>query len=178
MIHYLQEFEKLAKGCPERFKQLVEMRRIHVNMKDSSNTTILHVVCWCQPSLVEFLILKGAKVNARNIYGSTPLHWAQDAKTIKCLIRYGANVHTCNNQGENPLQHAVSSGRIQTIRILYEHGSRIPTISDKLLFWLVPGKIRDAYQTLNKVIALYAGMCWKRSDVGGLPSHILLGYMV
>jgi ankyrin repeat protein len=153
----------ICKEDPEKFKLLVDQGGVDVNLKDLYRNTFLHYAIWKQPTLVEFLIRKGANVNARNAFMSTPLHWTEFRHATETLLRHGADIDAVNNEGYTPLDIACIDYKPEAIQVLYEHGSR---------------RLPRGYRTLNKVIALYAGMCWKRSDVGGLPSHILLGYMV
>jgi ankyrin repeat protein len=108
------------------------------------------------------LIQKGANVNAANAFGFTPLHVAKTRHVTETLLEHGANIHALRH-GRIPLKDACYGGRTEVIRTLYAHGSRLPS---------------ERYKELDKVIALYAGMCWKRSRVGGLSSHILISYMV
>jgi ankyrin repeat protein len=214
---------KVCERYPEEVKRLVEKEGIDVNAKDSSNGTLLHYASWMQPSLVDYLIQKGANVNAATRNGNTPLHWASldqvtetllkhgadvNAKTTsentalhwtqspnmtKILLKYGADIHAFNNQGYTPLHwaetrdvieillehgadiHALKYGGVtpleyscrvrksEAIRTLYEHGSRLPS---------------ERYKDLDEIIALFAGMFWKRSRVGGLSSHILVSYLL
>jgi ankyrin repeat protein len=150
---------------PKKFKRLVEENKVDVNYKDKYGTTFLHHASWRTPSLVEYLIQKGANVHTRNECGNTPLHWAESREAIELLLKHGADIHACNNHGHIPLQTAYNIAFANAVRVLYEHGSRVPILP-------------YPYKALNEVIALYAGMCWKRSRVGGLPSHILISYMV
>jgi hypothetical protein len=152
-----------CKNDPEEFKRLVE-KGADVNMTNYVNgNTLLHRACWKQPSVVEFLIRKGANVNAKNYYGHTPLHWAESRHVIELLLKHGADINTVDNFGETPLDAVCIDYKLEAVRTLYEHGSRLPS---------------ERYKELDKVIALYAGMCWKRSRVGGLSSHILISYLV
>ena len=42
-------------------------------------------------SVVEYLIEKGADVNAKNKYGETALHEARTLEVAKCLVEHGAD---------------------------------------------------------------------------------------
>jgi hypothetical protein len=167
---------KTCEDDPWRFKRIMDRGNVDVNMKDSWKNTFLHVAIWKRQSLLEYLIEKGADVNAKNMYGNTPLHWAESRYVIETLLRHGADIHALNNDGYTPLEVACIDYTPEAIRVFYEHGSRIPTMNE-LPRWSKP-KSQYAYQTLSEVIALYAGMCWKRSDVGGIPSTVVVTYLV
>jgi ankyrin repeat protein len=148
---------------PKKFKRLVKENKVDVNWKDTLGTTLLHIASWRQPSLVEYLIQKGAKVYARNRYKDTPLHWAETREVIETLLAHGAKIHAQNHHLRTPLESACRYGAVEAVRVLYEHGSRVPS---------------ERYKVLNEVIALFAGMCWKRSDVGGISSRVITPYLV
>jgi ankyrin repeat protein len=62
---------------------------------------------------VALLIASGADVQARNCYGSTPLHTAAVSAmrtAAKLLLAAGADVNAANNGGWTPLQYAVRGG--------------------------------------------------------------------
>jgi ankyrin repeat protein len=148
---------------PDELKKRVN-EGAHVNMKNVFGSTLLHWAAACkQPSLVEFLIQKGIHVNTKNTYGTTPLHWARTREVIETLLKHGADIDAVNTQADTPLEFVCIEGYTEAIRGLYEYGSRVPN---------------KRYKELDKVIALYASMCWKRSDVGGLPSTVLVTYLV
>jgi ankyrin repeat protein len=150
---------------PEELKRLVEKQSIDVNTQNYINGSLLHYASWKQPSLVEFLIEKGANVNAKSASGNTPLHWAESRKAIELLLKHGADIHASNIYGQTPIHYSnmLFGQSMEAIRVLYEHGSRLPPIHSP---------------ELNKIIALFAGMCWKRSRVGGLPSNVLIAYLI
>jgi ankyrin repeat protein len=101
--------------------------------------------------LVEFLLAKGADVNARapELFGSkggesfdrdskpgrgeTPLHLAaalENPEFARLLVDRGAEVNAKDDDGHTPLHVAVRAGREPTVRLLFEHGAD-PNVSEK-----------------------------------------------
>lgn len=61
------------------------------------------------PSLIVYLLEKGADPNVRNVHGSTALHFAAEKgclETVKVLIKHGAQLEAVNGEGLTPLQQA------------------------------------------------------------------------
>jgi len=101
------------------------------SQRNADGTTILHAAVdgW-QYRMVEFLVLSGAKVNAQNKHGDTPLHAIvrsrdipfegqflrhiapEDARkeTFRMLLRHHADPSILNMQGANALHLAAYEG--------------------------------------------------------------------
>jgi len=70
--------------------------------------TWLHVATMTnQNSTIQFLLGKGAKQNAKDFAGNTPLHYAKTVETVKLLIKSGADYTACNRQNFTPLDMAI-----------------------------------------------------------------------
>lgn len=99
-----------------------------INTKDqSSGDTALHIVTARRDlTWMEFLIGKGANVNARNFKGETPLvvacnlNWVEG---VELLVKYGAKVDEPNSTGETPLITAVHNRNVGLMRILLVAGA-------------------------------------------------------
>jgi hypothetical protein len=77
-----------------------------------------------------------ACVNARSVYGSTPLHWASeshkcnDGSVIRLLLEHGADINVQNEDRQTPLHWASDHGTLEVVRLLLEHGADVE-VKDK-----------------------------------------------
>lgn len=77
---------------------------------------------------VELLINSGANINARDIYGNTPLLVAilkKDTATAALLLEKGANPNVKNNYGETPIMLAAKNNDIVLVKLLVAKGVSI-----------------------------------------------------
>jgi ankyrin repeat protein len=99
-----------------------------VNTQDiTTGETALHIVT-ARRDLVwmQFMIAKGANVNARNVKGETPLEIAAElgfVEGVDFLISTGARVDETNNTGSTPLIDAVSRRDLEVVRSLLKAGA-------------------------------------------------------
>lgn len=99
-----------------------------VNTRDSTTgETALHIVTARRDlTWMQFLIAKGANVNARDAKGQTPLVLAANynfAEGVDLLVSHGARVDDSNDAGETPLITAVHNRNIALIRVLIKAGA-------------------------------------------------------
>lgn len=99
-----------------------------VNTKDyTTGQTALHIVVARRDLVwVQFLIAKGANVNARDNRGVTPLVAASEMgflEGVDELIKSGARVDEANNTGETPLISAVHRKDLALVRMLVKAGA-------------------------------------------------------
>lgn len=94
-------------------------------------TTLLHdYVQFGEYEAVNFLIGNGAKINAVDSRGSTPLHNARNAECAQLLIRNGADIHCKDRFGATPLHNATKEvtgmqPRSEVAMLLVESGADI-----------------------------------------------------
>ncbi|WP_231739281.1 ankyrin repeat domain-containing protein [Novosphingobium sp. FSW06-99] len=99
-----------------------------VNTRDvTTGDSALHIVV-ARRDLVwtQFLVSKGANVNARNNKGETPLEIAAElgfVEGVDFLISAGARVDETNNTGGTPLIDAVSRRDLAVVRSLLKAGA-------------------------------------------------------
>lgn len=99
-----------------------------VNTRDSSNgQTALHIVTARRDKdWMEFLLAKGADVNARDVHGETPLVVASNlgfTEGIDVLLQHGARVDEPSSTGETPLISAVHRRDLAMMRVLLAGGA-------------------------------------------------------
>ena len=85
----------------------------------------------------EFLIEKGAEVNARDINGNTPLHEAAARGhdgTALMLIGKGAEVNAKNKDGITPVELAAQNGHQKMVEVLLTNGAEVDGGQDKPQF--------------------------------------------
>ena len=97
-------------GLPELYWKMEESRQVEfnpacVNLIDSTTrASPLHLASSIGAlDNVKLLLLHGAKVDAMDRLGSTPLHHAHDMATVNALLQSGANTHALNQHGRTPL---------------------------------------------------------------------------
>ncbi|HEU4580408.1 MAG TPA: ankyrin repeat domain-containing protein [Polyangiaceae bacterium] len=74
--------------------------------------------------VAEALASRGARVDARDREGRTPLHLARDGETVKLLLRLGADVNARDAAGDTPLHlHAASPGSLDAVTALIQGGA-------------------------------------------------------
>lgn len=99
-----------------------------VNTRDvSSGDTALHIVTERRDlTWMQFLIAKGANINARNSKGTTPLVVASNLGFVEgaqLLVDLGAKVDESNTSGETPLITAVHNRNMALMRLLLKAGA-------------------------------------------------------
>lgn len=80
-----------------------------------------------KPDAVATLLSHGENVNARGIYGETPIYWAikqNDIKTVKVLVKHGAKLNRQDKDGNAPIHVAAGRGRIEILKLLLANGAR------------------------------------------------------
>jgi hypothetical protein len=152
--------------------ELFELQRIkshidegtNIQIQNEKHLTLLHLACMYEPPLVPLLVEHGADVNAVTIRGNRPLHTAcrYAHSVVEYLVNHGADVNAITEEGWIPIHLACIFEAPETvIHCLYVRSNKVPV----------------GWPSLDKIIALYSGMCWKRSEVGGLPSCLMTSYI-
>jgi ankyrin repeat protein len=81
-----------------------------------------------QLAAVQWLLAKGASINAADMYGGTPLSYAigdDHLRLAKWLIEHGADVNASGANRRMPLHTAASRGWVPIARLLLDKGAKI-----------------------------------------------------
>jgi ankyrin repeat protein len=73
------------------------------------------------------LLAKGARLDVKGRYGSTPLHWAArngHTTVAELLVAHKADVNAVNQRGLTPLGVALKNGRAEMAEQLRRLGAR------------------------------------------------------
>jgi cytohesin len=105
-----------------------------IGEKDAAAYTALHcAVCGGHKAIVEFLLSKGADVNAKTTNGWTPLRFAWTVDMAAFLIANGADVRIAGELGDTSLHQAVNrndhTGDKALIELLLKHGADVNATS-------------------------------------------------
>lgn len=97
-------------------EEMIKVYRMKVNVTDKNEDTPLHFAAWWSSSkIVRQLLDAGAKVNAKNADGDTPLLHAVKLyrgpgnPVIEELMRAKADIHAENKNGYSPYKAALNS---------------------------------------------------------------------
>ena len=77
------------------------------------------------------MIQMGAKIDAKNPNGYTPLHfaalqgWKNSNSMMEIFLKKGANIEAENNFGERAIHIAVNHGHYKTVEIVIKYGTNL-----------------------------------------------------
>jgi hypothetical protein len=130
--HINKELESAAvynEGDLERVKALLSAGA-DVNLRiGQDKATFLHRTTSVE--ITKELLLRGAEVDARNMYSETPLHFAikqgKGLELVRELLKHGAYVNATDRKGNTPLNHAVKkrTKSLKVIEELLQYGANI-----------------------------------------------------
>jgi len=118
-----------------------------VNSKDArTGWTLLHIAIRKQRTeIAQFLIDKGADVNARDNRGRMPLHFAAEVgqkEIVEKLIAKGAEINVMDGQADNALSLARKNNHKEVVDLLTKHGAQEPNPQDLFGDRLYPSSAR------------------------------------
>ena len=106
-----------------------------LTLKGQYGCTLLHCASiYGTPDIVDLLLARGARINEKDNYNNTPLHWAiaqGNIEIAELLLNYNTdstNKADINAQGEygyTPLHRAIFKNQADTVKLLLDHGAHI-----------------------------------------------------
>ncbi|MFZ8839750.1 MAG: ankyrin repeat domain-containing protein [Pyrobaculum sp.] len=115
-------------GCVEVAKLLLRYGA-DISAKDGKGNTVIHYAAKSINKEIVELVLRGADVNAKNVYGETPLKilirecakWDVERKrcyeVAKLLVAHGANPNIRDSRGTSPLDSAKLMGYSELVEL-------------------------------------------------------------
>ncbi len=99
-----------------------------VNAKDEKyKETPLHIaVLNDDVKMAQFLLRRGALVNAKTALGWTPLHLVRSAKMAALLLKHGADISARDKEGYTPLHTAAMQSK-EIVELLIKKGANVNT---------------------------------------------------
>ena len=125
-------------GCSDVVEKLIEHKGDVNATHGLLRASLLHTAIHQRHSeFVTLLLQKGALVNAKNVFGYTPLHQiaercGNDLKTVQALLDYKADVTIKGKTGWTPLHFAARSGYAGMVRMLIGAGAQVNAIDKEI----------------------------------------------
>lgn len=121
----------IRRGDRKRLRRLLNKRP---KLLRSGDTHILFVAIWSQPSLVPWLLERGASTDSRpGLESNTPLMQAAadgDTALVNLLLDFGAEIEAVNDCNERALGFACSWRQPDAARLLLERGADPNALED------------------------------------------------
>jgi len=117
----------VAIGDVNKVNNLLNKEIINKKIYSLNGGTVLSWAAECnQPGLVQRLIEKGAKVDARNNHNITPLIQAArlgHLEVVKIFVHHGADVNAASKKGWTSLMWSGEQGHVEVVRFLLQSGA-------------------------------------------------------
>ena len=112
--------------CGRYRKSSLDLHQEDINSFSCLNSTPLHyAILGGNEETVRYLIERGAKTNAQNVYLESVLHWAckeGDLAIIRLLVQHKASVTALDSEGNSPMHWAAEYDNEKVILLLLESG--------------------------------------------------------
>jgi hypothetical protein len=122
-------FDACRKGDKETVETLYNQNPEVIHVEDFKGYTPLIIAVYNnQPSVVEFLLAKGARTEMHDNTGNTALMgvcFRGYKEIVSMLIYAGADINQRNNQGATALTFAATFGNLEIAEMLLERGADI-----------------------------------------------------
>ena len=125
-------FDAVKNKDIKKAKELIEIDASLVNSKDEAeNTPLHHAAMIGAVEMIEYLLSRGADINAQNTQLNTPLNEAlqnRNENSSILLIKKGADHSKTNIFQQTPLHKAASLNQIKTGKMLITRGAPIDPV--------------------------------------------------
>ncbi|XP_015268404.1 PREDICTED: ankyrin-1-like [Gekko japonicus] len=119
-------FDSVAKGNLSELEKT--LKDSDINAVNSSNETLLHIAAaHGHIKIIDYLISKGAKLDAKDKEGRTPLHRAAEKghnEAVKMLLQAGADIYSLNQEAKTPLHLANWNHHTQVLKSILREEAR------------------------------------------------------
>nr|NQU90521.1 ankyrin repeat domain-containing protein [Bacteroidota bacterium] len=119
----------ILEGDLQELKSMVKQNPDLLGFTNDNENSCIHFAARAgKIDMVEYLIEKGANINAVNIASETPLHFATafgHKDVMETLIRNGAFVNIPNRDGNTPLHYAVNFSTLEIVQYLLDNGTDV-----------------------------------------------------
>jgi ankyrin repeat protein len=135
VFHYvLNQYANGVYGATENmsFKMIESVDDLLIDRSDDGSTLLHAAVTYGRQDLIDLLLTKGLKIDVTDDDGMTPFlqECRRDTNILPYLIRNGAGLHKKDHDGQGALHLAASSGRIQVLEVLLNHGMDVDLPTD------------------------------------------------
>jgi ankyrin repeat protein len=126
--------------------------------------------------LIEPLVKKGARMDAKDELGRTPLHvavLAKDMEMVRTLVKVGAKLETPDSAGRTPLHSAVVAKDVASVKTLFELGSKTDCSDNRGRTPLHEAVIAEDLESVKTMLTLRCNMVVK-DRAGKYPLQYVL----
>ncbi|MFO8057895.1 MAG: sodium-dependent transporter [bacterium] len=156
-------------------KKLVEKDKDRVKAATEQGWTALHFSSrYGHDEVAEYLIEKGAPVDARSAEGATPLLLAAKgahAKIIEVLLEAGASPEIADEKGRTPLHMAAAQGDEKSAVLLLQNGASVNE-RDKKGETPLHYAARHGYKTVTKLLLKHGADVGAENQKGFTPLEL------
>jgi ankyrin repeat protein len=169
--------------------ELLHQHGAHIDPRGDMERTLLQVACQRHKDrdVVQWLLDRGADVDAPDALGFTPLHgatWHALVETARVLLEHGADINTRTEGGDVPLHVAVYRygpyNRLDNIQLLLDSGADVNARgnagSTPLHYWSYNWYTNRIPIEVSRLLLKYGADIDAKNDVGRTPLQLALEY--